>query len=243
MNRNLIPTTAMVLCAGLGKRMRPFSGDLPKPLVRVAGKTLLERTLDKLAEWGVRRIIVNVSYKQELIKEHLKDRSDIIFSHEDEPLETGGGIKKALPLIGDEPFFVLNSDVIWQDGAEPLLSRLSRLWNPEDMDSLLLLVPTKKANGYSGNGDFITDSGDDPAKIKFIGDSGSNAYVFGGVQLMQPRLVSDWPWEAFPLSTVFKANAGDDGWLKRIRGIRHTGDWFHVGDGDAVKLAEAAYSH
>ena len=156
---NTTPTHAMVLAAGLGTRMRPITDTLPKPLVRVAGQTMLDRALDKLAAAGIERAVVNTHYLAAQIAEHVRNRKSpsITFSHEEDVLETGGGVQKALPDLGGGPFFVVNSDSIWDDGPIPALARLAAAWDDASMDALLLVHPTVSAVGYHGRGDFFLD--------------------------------------------------------------------------------------
>src|SRR5882757_5885218 len=150
------PTTAMVLAAGLGVRMRPLTDNMPKPLVCVAGRPLLDHVLDKLADAGVSEAIVNVHYLPDQIIDHTASRTRpriIISDERDEVLETGGGVVKALPLLGNAPFFLVNADTMWIDGVRPNLARLAESFDPERMDILLLMAPTTSSIGYGGRGD------------------------------------------------------------------------------------------
>ena len=149
-------TSAMVLAAGLGTRMRPLTLYTPKPLIEVAGRTMADRALDRIVESGLKHAVINASYLGDQIVDHFKNRNDleIINSEEDEPLETGGGVQQALPDLKGEAFFVLNGDAILLNGPSPVLSRMAKKWMSDDMDVLLLLVPTTKAIGSDGQGDF-----------------------------------------------------------------------------------------
>src|SRR3974390_2316465 len=180
------PDHAMVLAAGLGTRMRAFNGQLPKPLVRVGGKALIDHVLDRLAEQGVERAVVNVHYRADQIERHLASRlrPQIIISDERrELLGTAGGVIKALPELGDRPFFHVNSDTIWIDGVKPNLGRLAGIFDPAHMDALLLVAPTASSIGYDGRGDFsMTPDG----RLARRGGRGSVAFVFAGAGVLTP---------------------------------------------------------
>lgn len=222
-------TTAMVLAAGLGKRMRPLTETMPKPLVPVAGRTLIDRALDRLVEAGVERVVVNVHYLADQLREHLKDRKDLEISISDETdalLETGGGLVRALPLLEDEAFFVVNSDSLWLNGLEDAFHRLEQAWDDETTDVLLLLQQTVYAFGYDGLGDFLMD----PAGgITRRPEGEVVPYVFMGVQILHRRLFEDLPeacqGETFSLNPLYDRAIEQD----RIRGVLHDGEWFHVG--------------
>lgn len=232
---NNLPETAMVMAAGLGLRMRPLS-DLPKPMIPVAGISLIDRTLDWLAASGVKRAVVNTHYRAEIIKEHLSQRKKpaITISHEKELLETGGGIVKAMPLLGNTPFFSVNSDVICLDGAKPALARLAAQWS-ESLDALLLLQTVDKAVGYDGLGDFFMD---EKGLLTWRGDKPSAPYVFTGVQLLHPRLFRNAPTGKFSLTLLYD-RALTTPHTSKIAGIVHDGAWLHVGSPDGVHQAEA----
>ena len=232
-----MPTTAMVLAAGYGKRMRPVTDIIPKPMVEVAGRSLIHRVLDQLVVNGIRKAVVNLSYKGEQLREHLEGRNapELVFSIEDTPLETGGGIAKALPLLGNEPFFVANSDVIFLDGTVPTLHRLAQHWDPARMDALLLLVPSVRAYGYHGQGDFFLNPKGVMRRRK---EHEVAPFVFTGIQLMHPRLFKDAPSGAFSLNVLYNRNVVADGSIERIFGISHDGAWLHVGDPRSFAFAE-----
>jgi MurNAc alpha-1-phosphate uridylyltransferase len=231
-----VPRSAMVLAAGLGKRMRPYSAALPKPLVEVAGRALIDHVLDKLAAAGVARAVVNVHYRAELIEQHLvsRVRPEILISDErGELLETGGGIVKALPLLGDAPFVLVNSDTLWIDGVQPNLQRLAQAFDPAAMDALLLLAPTAGSIGYSGRGDFrMLASG----RLARRGEREVAPFVYAGAAILAPALFADAPRGAFPLTRLFDRAAGRE----RLFGLRLDGVWMHVGTPDAVAAAERA---
>lgn len=228
------PTRAMVLAAGLGLRMRPITNHTPKPLVSVGGRTMLDRALDHVAKAGVTEIVVNTHWLAERIRAHLAGRPGITLSHEDELLETGGGVAKALPHLGEQPFYVVNSDIIWSDGGvTPALTRLAEAWDESRMDALLLLQRTATATGYDGRGDFFLDSSGVPRRPKPFEVA---PLLFSGVQILSPRLFRDAPSGKFSLNVLYN-RALDDG---RLFGIVHDGRWFHVGTPEALPEVERA---
>jgi MurNAc alpha-1-phosphate uridylyltransferase len=213
--------TAMVLAAGLGTRMRPLTDDKPKPMVVLAGRTLLDWALDRLAAAGVERIVVNTHYFAETIHRHLAGRDGIVISHEADRLETGGGVRRALPELGTRPFFVVNSDAVWLDGPSPALSRLAAAWDHARMDALLLLQPVDAAIGYAGRGDYRMESG---RLHRRTGDEAA-PFLFAGVQVLHPRLFRGAPHGPFSLNVLYdKAQAAG-----RLYGLAHDAEWFHVG--------------
>ncbi|MBI1275582.1 NTP transferase domain-containing protein [bacterium] len=235
-----IPTTAMVFAAGLGTRMRSHRDDIPKPLVPVAGRPIIDHVLDRLVAGGVKTAVVNVSWMGDLIKSHLAKRTDIVIriSEEDAPLETGGGIVKALPLLGDGHIYVINSDIIWIDGATPALQRLAEHFDPTAMDALLLACPTSKATGYTGKGDLVLDQS---GAVRLRQPQEIAPYVFGGVQLLNLELFKPYrdqtPTPVFSLNRFFTTDE-KTGWMHRIHALAHDSIWMHIGDGDGVKQAE-----
>jgi N-acetyl-alpha-D-muramate 1-phosphate uridylyltransferase len=228
------PKTAMVLAAGLGTRMRPLTDQLPKPLVPLKGRALLDRVLDRLAEHGVEKAVVNVHYQAEKIVEHLEDRDRprIVFSDERGLLlETGGGVVKALPKLGAEPFIIHNSDSVYIEGVGSNLDRLARAWDPERMDTLLLVALGSTSLGYSGRGDFNMD----PNGLLTRRVEGQIApFVFTGVSIAHPRLFKDAPEGAFSINKLWTRAITQ----KRLFGVRMDGVWMHVGDPAAVTDAE-----
>jgi len=223
---------AMVLAAGLGLRMRPITLTTPKPLVAVAGRTMLDRALDHLAAFGIGRMVVNTHWLAERIGEHLAGRPGITLVHEEELLETGGGVAYALALLGAEPFFVVNSDIVWTDGAVPALSRLAAAWEPWRMDALLLLQPIGTAFGYEGKGDFFLEPGGLPSRR---GARASAPFLFSGVQILHPRLFDGAPSGKFSLNVLYD-RAAERG---RLSAIVHDGRWYHVGTPEALPAVEA----
>jgi MurNAc alpha-1-phosphate uridylyltransferase len=227
------PTHAMVLAAGLGLRMRPITEHTPKPLVAVAGRTMLDRALDHLEKARIEHLVVNTHWLAGRIAAHLAGRPNLTLSHEDVLLETGGGVAKALPHLGQAPFYVVNSDIIWTDGATPALKRLAETWDDARMDALLLMQPTATAMGYEGAGDFFLDSAGVPRRRR---DPEVAPLLFSGVQILSPRLFRDAPSGKFSLNVLYD-RALDQG---RLFGIVHDGRWYHVGTPEALPQVEAA---
>lgn len=229
------PTTAMVLAAGLGTRLKPITDHTPKPLVSVAGRTLLDRCLDRLVEAGVTRAVVNIHWLGNQIRDHLADRRDITITLSDETdllLETGGGLVKALPLLGDTPVFAVNADLIWRDEGPSSLQRLADAFDPTRMDALLLLHPRERATGHTGPGDFLLDASN---RLIRRGARATAPYVYTGVQILQPSLLRDAPTGPFSLNILYDRAiiAG------RLYGLVHQGDWMDVGTHDGLAQAEA----
>jgi MurNAc alpha-1-phosphate uridylyltransferase len=231
-----VPRTAMVLAAGRGERMRPLTDRLPKPLVPVAGRALLDHVLDRLAAAGVERAVVNVHYLADLIERHLaaRQRPRIEISDErDQLLDTGGGVVKALATLGREPFIHVNSDTIWIDGEKPNLTRLAEAFDPARMDALLLLAPVMGSIGYSGRGDYLmTETG----RLSRRPEQGTAPFVYAGAALLRPELFNDSPAGVFSLTRLFD-RAGQAG---RLYGLRLEGVWMHVGTPGAIAEAETA---
>ena len=231
-----MPDRAMVLAAGLGTRMRPLNGQLPKPLVAVGGKSLIDYALDRLAAAGVERAVVNVHHLADAIERHLaaRKRPQIVISDErGELLGTGGGIAKALPKLGDAPFFLVNSDTVWLDGVKPNFKRLAEAFDADAMDALLLLAPTTNSIGYTGRGDFamLPDG-----RLRRRGEREVVPFVYSGAAILSPALFAGAPAGAFPLTLLFD-RAAERG---RLFGLRLEGVWMHVGTPEAVAAAEAA---
>ena len=230
------PKVAMVLAAGLGLRLRPITEHLPKPLVPVAGRAMLDRALDALNAAGVEHCIVNTHYLAEMIERHLMGRNQPVIglSRESELLDTGGGVARALPLLGTGPFYVINADILWQDGpGGTALERLAAGFDEESMDALLLLAERTVAVGYDGAGDFFL-GGD--GRLSRRGDAATAPCVFTGLQILSPRLFEDCPGGAFSLNGLYDKAAA----AGRLFGIEHTGRWFHIGTPEGLALVEAA---
>ena len=229
-----IPDTAMVLAAGQGLRMRPLTLDRPKPLIPILGKPMLDHALDRLAEVGVARAVVNSHYLGGMIEAHLKDRTApvILPSPEAVLLETGGGVKQALPLLGPAPIYTVNADILWLDGPVPALRRLATHWDPETMDALLLLMATTKSVGYDGRGDYHMDP---LGRLTRRGELELAPFVFAGVQIVKPALfAADTPDGAFSTNLIWdRAQAAG-----RLFGLAHDGLWFHIGTPEGLKEAQ-----
>lgn len=222
------PHTAMILAAGLGLRMRPITDVTPKPLIEVAGRTMLDQSIDHMRNAGVTRIVVNYHWKGEQIRRHLAGQPDIVFSDEsDHLLETGGGVARALPLLGADPFYVANADIVWFNGYLPALDRLAAAWDDERMDALLLMQRTPSAHGYDGLGDFFLDPLGRARRRK---SREVAPYLFAGVQILHPRLVADVPVGAFSLNLLYDRALAEG----RLWGVVHDGEWFHVGTPDSL---------
>jgi MurNAc alpha-1-phosphate uridylyltransferase len=232
-----VPETAMVMAAGLGKRMRPLTATRPKPLISVAGQALLDHVFDRLRAAGIKRAVVNVHYLADALEAHLKARVkdiDVIVSDErDTLMETGGGIVKARDLIGDKPFLVVNADNLWVDGPADTIKLLASRWDDATMDALLLMVPFARAHNHPGRGDFHLDA---QGKIISRRKPGRVApFVYTGVQILSPRIIRDWP--EGPFSTmVFWERAIATG---RAYGFVHQGLWFDIGSPPAIAKTEA----
>lgn len=227
----------MVLAAGRGERMRPLTDVMPKPLIEVAGRSMADRAIDRLEEAGVSQVVVNTSYKAEMLESHLSKRAKppIVFSREETALETGGGIAQALHHFGNEPFFAVNGDIIWLDGKVPALTRLADAWE-DKLDALLLLHPVATAMGYAGKGDFFLNGNN----LTRRGENTSAPYVYAGVQLLHPRLFAGAPHGAFSLNLLYdKALAATP---PRVHALVHDGQWLHVGDVAGKKQAEKILS-
>lgn len=231
----LASDTAMILAAGLGKRMRPLTATQPKPMVRVAGKPLIDHALDRVAAAGITKAIVNVHYLPEHLEAHVKDRTAPAVTISDERellLETGGGIVKVADQLPD-PFFCLNSDNIWLDGPLNCFADLSSVWDAKRMDALLLVVPHKGAHNFRGKGDFSMDAAGRLTRRK----PGRIApFVFTGIQLVSKRLLRDAPDGPFSTNVLWSRAIEEE----RLYGLPFTGQWFEVGSPQAIKPTEAA---
>ena len=231
------PDKAMVLAAGLGLRMRPLTERMPKPLVSVAGRPLLDHVLDKLGDADVSEAIVNVHYLPDQIIDHVKGRKRprvIISDERGQVLGTGGGVVKALPSLGNTPFFHLNADTMWIDGVRPNLARLAETFDPARMDILLLMAPTASSIGYEGNGDYAMLPDGALRKRK---EHQVVPFVYAGVAIMSPAIFAGAPEGQFSLTRMFDAANEQE----RLFGLRLDGTWMHVGTPDAIGAAEEAF--
>jgi MurNAc alpha-1-phosphate uridylyltransferase len=228
----------MVLAAGLGTRMRPHNGAIPKPLVTVAGKTLIDYVLDRLAAAGVERAVVNVHHLADQIERHLvaRSRPEIVISDERrELLGTAGGVIKALASLGDEPFFHVNADTVWIDGIHSNLLRLAAAFDPARMDALLLLASTANSVGYSGRGDFLMDP---DGRLQRRGEREIAPFVYAGAAILTSGFFAPARTGPSSMSPLFDCAIA----AERLYGVRLEGLWMHVGTPEAVKAAEAALS-
>jgi MurNAc alpha-1-phosphate uridylyltransferase len=231
--------TAMVLAAGKGERMRPLTLRMPKPLVQLAGRPLIDHVLDRLAQAGVKTAIVNVHYLPDQLETHVLNRQGkppkiLVSDERGVLLDTGGGAKKALPLLGGGPFFIHNADSVWSEGAAPALPRMLRPWNPAAMDCLLLLAPVATSIGYAAKGDFAM--GPD-GRLTRRGEGEIVPFAFAGVSLCDERLFTDAPDGRFSLNLLWdKALAKG-----RLYGVRLDGRWMHVGTPESLAEAETSF--
>jgi MurNAc alpha-1-phosphate uridylyltransferase len=227
----------MVLAAGLGLRMRPLTDRLPKPLVQVAGRPLLDHVLNKLGDAGVAEAVVNVHYLPDQIIEHVAGRTKprvIISDERNQVLGTGGGIVKALPLLGGMPFFLVNADTLWIDGVRSNLARLAETFDPARMDILLLMAPTASSIGYNGNGDYAMLPDGALRKRK---EHQVVPFVYAGAAILSPSVFANAPSGEFSLTKMFDAANEQE----RLFGLRLDGMWMHVGTPDAVAAADDAF--
>ena len=231
-------TQAFILAAGRGKRMLHLTDDKPKPLVEVAGKALIDYNIEHIKNAGIKECVVNLCYKGEMIKNHLVARHDIkfIFSEEDEALETGGGIKHALPKMKREPFLVINSDALWaDDNKKSLLHEMISAWNGDQFDMMLMLQPLDKAFGVKANGDYSIINGQ-PVRRR---DAETKApYLYGGVLICHPRVFDNEPEGKYWLIDIFDRLQKEG----RLGYYIHNDKWFHVGDPEATQIAETYFS-
>ena len=230
--------TAMLMSAGLGKRMRPLTATRPKPLIKVAGQALIDHALDRIEEAGIRRIVVNVHYLADAVEAHLRTRAqrtgaDYVVSDE-RPLllETGGGLVKALPLLGDKPFLCANSDNLWINGPVDSIRALANRWDDETMDALLLMIPHARATGHKGPGDFHMDA---RGRLSRRRPGRVAPFVFTGVQILAPRLIADPPGDVFSTNIFWDRAIA----ARRAYGFVHPGLWFDVGTPESLSLVEA----
>tara|TARA_R110002072_G_scaffold94101_2_gene208257 strand:- start:1118 stop:1840 length:723 start_codon:yes stop_codon:yes gene_type:complete len=229
-------TTGMALAAGRGTRMRPLTNERPKALVELGGKTLVDWALDRFAAAGVEQAIVNIHHFADQMDAHLRARSGpppITVSDERETLlETGGGLVKARPMLGDAPVFVTNIDAVWVDEGETEMTRLARAWDGSKMDVLLLLAPMERTLGFDGAGDFYL--GDD-GQLDWRGERDSAPYAYAGTHIVNPAVFDGEELRRFSLVDIWKRLSAEG----RLYGLPMTAFWMHVGDPDARDAAEA----
>lgn len=231
------PSAAMVLAAGLGRRMRPLTATRPKPMIEVGGRPLIGWVFDHLARAGVRDAVVNVHHFADQLEAYTRGRNDglrmLISDERDRLMETGGGVTRALPQIASDPFYVINADNLWVDGPIGALDQLALGWRADRMDALLLLVPFARAQGYSGRGDFHMDQ---LGRLRRPAERRIAPYVFSGVQILNRRLFEDAPDEPFSLNRLYDRAILEG----RAFGVVHGGLWYHVGTPAAVADTEEA---
>ncbi len=233
MTEMTIPKNAMVLAAGRGDRMRPITDKTPKPLIEVGGMSMLDRMLNMLARAGVKKAVVNAWHLADQIETRMSERKtpNITVIREETLLETGGGVANALPLLGEDAFYVANSDVVILDGVQPAAERLATAWRDDAMDALLLLNRTVRAFGYSGRGDYTVEP---DSRLLRRTEHEIAPYLFAGMQILHPRLFEDCPAGAFSLNKLYdRAQASG-----RLYGVVHDGEWLHVGTPQALEAVE-----
>jgi MurNAc alpha-1-phosphate uridylyltransferase len=229
------PTRAMVMAAGLGKRMLPLTEDIPKPMVKVAGRPLIDHVLGRLTAAAVTDVVVNLHYRGEVLQKYLERRNtpNILFSDEtDLLLDTGGGIKKALPLLGGGPFFTHNSDSLWIEGVSNNLRRMGDMWDDAKMDALMLLAPLATSTGFEGRGDFTMDR---LGRLRRRRERTVAPFVWTGVQIIRPEVFENTPDGPFSTNLIWDRAIEND----RLYGIRLDGRWMHVGSPSGIEEAEA----
>lgn len=225
-----MPHTAMVLAAGLGSRMRPLTNDTAKPLIPVNGKALLDRMLDPLIAAGVARIVVNVHWQADKVEAYVKARTDVeivISDEREERLETGGGLAKARPLMGDDPVFVINTDAFWAPESPAPFLAMAKAFDPDDMDGLLLLADTQRCLGFPGAGDFFLA---DDARLTRRGDAPGAPWAYAGVRIIKPQAFDHEPIEAFSVLRKWDASIANG----RLYGLPLDAFWLHVGTPEAL---------
>ena len=229
-----VPASAMVLAAGRGRRMMPLTERVPKPLLEVGGTSVLGQALDRLCGAGVGRIVVNANWLAGQIEDHVRARADerITVSHEAEPLETGGAIVRALPVLGPDPFYVINGDSLWFDGMKCPLLRLAEAWDPARMDILLLLASLARTEGFRGTGDFLMDP---DGRLERAPEGIVVPYAYMGLAIVAPAALENPPPGAFSLNLAFD-RAQETG---RLHGLLHDGLWYHISTPEDLATARA----
>ncbi|MBL8686017.1 MAG: nucleotidyltransferase family protein [Alphaproteobacteria bacterium] len=230
--------TAMILAAGYATRLRPISNHTPKAMVQIMGKPILGHILERLKEISLKQIIVNTHHLGTVVKTYLEQQPkhfNIQISEEKTILETGGGVKQALPMIGTQPFYVINGKIIWFNGGQNSLLNLASHWNNKTMDVLLLLQPVTKTVGYQGSGDFHLNA---DGSLKRRQDDEIAPFVFSGIQIIHPRLFQDSPDGSFSLNVLYDRAIAQG----RLFGVRHDGTWLHISSPQDILAVEAYLS-
>jgi len=230
------PKKAMILAAGLGTRMRPITDTTPKPLIEVHGKAMLDHALDALTRSGVEEVVINVHYLADQIEEHVRARTDLsihISDERDQLLDSGGGIAKALPLLGNDPFYLLNADSFWIEGFKPNLIRMAEVWNTREMDILLLLSSMATAVGFGSRGDFTMGA---DGRLERRVENTIAPFAYAGAAILAPSIFNNAPDGAFSLNKQFDEALEKE----RLFGLRLEGLWLHVGTPEAIHEAEDA---
>lgn len=232
-----LPETAMVLCAGRGTRMAPLTDTVPKPMVPVCGVPIVDRAMDHLARAGVKRVVVNAHYRADQIADHLEGRTDppVTVIREDTVLETGGGVRNALPVLGDAPFFVINGDSVWLDGMRDALHRFADTWDAERMDIQLLLYPFARVLGWHGYGDYGMD---ELGRVVSREEGRVAPYAYMGISIVHPRIFADAPEGAFSMRLLFD-RAEENG---RLFGALHDGLWYHISTPEDLEQANQRFA-
>ncbi len=228
------PGRAMVLAAGVGRRLRPVTDKTPKPLIEVGGRALIDWAIDRLTDAGVETVVVNLHHLGRLIEKHLDGRPgpEIRFSREEALLDTAGGIAQALPMLGEAPFFAVNADVLWLNGPRSALDRMVDIWDEDRMDALLLLHSTVESYGYTGRGDFCIEPAGELSRRP---EGEVSPYVFTGVQILHPRLFDGIAPQPFSLNVLYDKAIAEG----RLFGMVHDGEWFHIGSQEGLDEVEA----
>ncbi len=228
-------THAFILAAGMGSRLRPYTDTLPKPMVSVAGQSIIYHILDRLIQAGVTDVTINLHYLGDLLEEHLSYRTDIniTFSYEETLLDTGGGIKKALNSFENNPFFIINGDAFWVDGDINIFNHLQKTWQEKRMDILLALQPTERMKLTKGVGDYILDS-DGQAKRSPVQEGDM---MFAGIRLCHPRVFNNTPDESFSFLKLMDQAEADN----RLYGLEHKGEWHHISTAEDLERVHKVY--
>lgn len=224
----------MVLSAGFGTRMAPLTDTTPKPLVRFAGKALVDWGLERFQDAGFEHLVINTHYHADQIQAYFADRPEVTLTYEPVLQDSGGGVRDALPFLGEDAFFAANADCVWLDGVTPTIERFRQAWSPQDMDILLLLIPVHEAQGYDGLGDYFYTDGQ---TIEHRGERSSAPFAYAGVQILKPSLFDDAPKGPFSLRDLYHKVEAQG----RLAGITHDGPWYHIGTVKALSQLEPLF--